>query len=65
MKLGWQPSKWLKKKAKAGFRGYPVRTIAFYMKAVEGHKPTSSAYSLSCSSGSVRVQLPAERCRLP
>jgi hypothetical protein len=30
MKLGWQPSKWLKKKAKAGFRGYPVGTIAFY-----------------------------------
>ncbi len=30
MKLGWQPSKWLKKKAKAGFRGYPVATIAFY-----------------------------------
>jgi len=30
MKLGWQPRKWLKKKAKAGFRGYPVGTIAFY-----------------------------------
>ena len=30
MKLGWQPRKWLEKKAKAGFRGYPVGTIAFY-----------------------------------
>ena len=30
MKLGWQPTKWLAKKAKAGFRGYPVGTIAFY-----------------------------------
>lgn len=30
MTIGWQPSKWLKKKAKAGFRGYPVGTIAFY-----------------------------------
>jgi hypothetical protein len=30
MKLGWQPSKWLKKKANAGFRGYPIGTIAFY-----------------------------------
>jgi hypothetical protein len=30
MKPGWQPNKWLKKKAKAGFRGYPVATIAFY-----------------------------------
>lgn len=30
MKLGWQASKWLKKKAKAGFRGYPAGTVAFY-----------------------------------
>jgi len=30
MKLGWQPRKWLEKKAKAGFRGYPVGTVAFY-----------------------------------
>ena len=30
MKIGWQPSRWLKKKAKAGSRGYPVGTIAFY-----------------------------------
>ena len=30
MKLGPQPKKWLEKKAKAGFRGYPVGTIAFY-----------------------------------
>jgi hypothetical protein len=30
MKLGWQPRKWLDKKSKPGFRGYPVGTIAFY-----------------------------------
>ena len=30
MKLGWQPRKWLEKKAKRGLRGYPVGTIAFY-----------------------------------
>jgi hypothetical protein len=30
MKLGWQPRKWLKKKAKRGIQGYPVGTIAYY-----------------------------------
>ena len=30
MKLGWQADKWLKKKAKLGFRGYPAGTIVFY-----------------------------------
>jgi hypothetical protein len=30
LKLGWQPRKWLYKKSKAGFRGFPVGTIAFY-----------------------------------
>jgi hypothetical protein len=30
MKLGWEPVKWLGKKAKQGFRGYPIGTIAFY-----------------------------------
>jgi hypothetical protein len=30
MKLGWQPRKWLDKRSKLGFRGYPVGTIAFY-----------------------------------
>jgi hypothetical protein len=30
MKLGWRPRKWLEKKCKLGFRGYPVGTIAFY-----------------------------------
>jgi hypothetical protein len=30
MKLGWQPRKWLGKKAKRGMRGYAVGTIAFY-----------------------------------
>ncbi|TSD89427.1 hypothetical protein FFK22_006715 [Mycobacterium sp. KBS0706] len=30
MKLGWQPRKWLEKKAKRGARGYPIGTLAFY-----------------------------------
>jgi hypothetical protein len=30
MKIGPQPEKWLRKKAKHGMRGYPVGTIAFY-----------------------------------
>jgi hypothetical protein len=30
MKLGWRPQKWLEKKSKSGFRGYPVGTVAFY-----------------------------------
>jgi hypothetical protein len=30
MRLGWQPRKWLAKKAKAGNRGYPIGTVAFY-----------------------------------
>ncbi len=30
MKLGWRPQKWLEKKSKVGFRGYPVGTVAFY-----------------------------------
>ena len=30
MKVGPQPDKWLRKKAKQGMRGYPVGTIAFY-----------------------------------
>jgi hypothetical protein len=30
MKLGWRPRRWLDKKSKLGFRGYPVGTIAFY-----------------------------------
>ena len=30
MKLRSDRTKWLKKKAKTGFRGYPVGTVAFY-----------------------------------
>jgi hypothetical protein len=30
MKIGPQSKKWLAKKAKVGFRGYPVGTVAFY-----------------------------------
>ena len=30
MKLGWQPSKWLAKKAKKGGHGFPLGTAAFY-----------------------------------
>jgi hypothetical protein len=30
MKPGWQPRKWLAKKAKRGVAGYPAGTVAFY-----------------------------------
>jgi len=30
IKIGPQPEKWLRKKAKQGMRGYPVGTLAFY-----------------------------------
>ncbi|MGY3583964.1 hypothetical protein ACVIGB_006978 [Bradyrhizobium sp. USDA 4341] len=30
MKIGWQPQKWLEKKSRSGFSGYPVGTVAFY-----------------------------------
>lgn len=30
MKLGWQPRKWIEKKAKRGVGDFPVGTIAFY-----------------------------------
>jgi hypothetical protein len=30
LKLGFPPRKWLEKKSRVGFRGYPVGTIAFY-----------------------------------
>jgi hypothetical protein len=30
MKLGSNPGKWLRKKAKRGARGYPIGTVAFY-----------------------------------
>ena len=30
MRLGGQPRKWLGKKAKHGYRGHPVGTVAFY-----------------------------------
>jgi hypothetical protein len=30
VKIGPQPEKWLRKKARQGMRGYPIGTIAFY-----------------------------------
>src|SRR5882757_8296255 len=30
MKPGWQPRKWIEKKARRGVNGYPVGTVAFY-----------------------------------
>ena len=30
MKIGPQPAKWLRKKARQGMRGYPIGTLAFY-----------------------------------
>jgi hypothetical protein len=44
MKLGWQPRKWLGKKAKAGFRGYPIGTVAFY--GPDNRRATKAAVSV-------------------
>lgn len=44
MKLGWQPRKWLKKKAKRGNRSYPVGTIAFY--GPDNSRATKAAVSV-------------------
>ncbi|OWV96587.1 hypothetical protein ATY81_03000 [Rhizobium sp. R72] len=44
MKLGWQPRKWLEKKAKRGVGGYPVGTIAFY--GPDNRRATKAAASI-------------------
>ena len=44
MKLGWQPRKWLEKKAKRGMRGHPVGTIAFY--GPDNRRATKAAVSI-------------------
>ena len=67
MKVGPQASKWLQKKAKTGFRGYPLGTVAFYgpdnrraSKAVVGifSAPNSEPAELRrwfCETGDIRA----------
>jgi hypothetical protein len=55
MKLGWQPEKWLKKKAKAGFRGYPVGTVAFY--GPDDSRASKAAVSIFAAPDSEPVEL--------
>src|SRR3954451_1206258 len=67
MKVGPQASKWLQKKAKTGFRGYPLGTVAFYGpdnrragKAVVGifSAPNSEPAELRrwfCETGDIRA----------
>jgi hypothetical protein len=44
MRIGPSPRKWLTKKAKAGFRGYPVGTVAFY--GADDRRATKVAVSI-------------------
>lgn len=44
MKPGWQPRKWLEKKAKREARGFPMGTIAFY--GPDNHRATKVAVSV-------------------
>jgi hypothetical protein len=55
MKLGWQPRKWLDKKSKLGFRGYPVGTIAFY--GPDAQRASKVAVSIIVASGTEPVAL--------
>ncbi len=50
MKLGPQPEKWLRKKARQGMRGYPVGTIAFY--GPDSRRATKVAVAIIRSEGS-------------
>lgn len=55
MKVGWQPRKWLTKKAKAGVRGYPVGTIAFY--GPDSRRATKAVAGIVTSSQSAPTEL--------
>lgn len=50
MKVGPQPEKWLRKKAKQGVRAYPVGTIAFY--GPDNRRATKLAASIIREPGS-------------
>ena len=54
-KIGWQPRKWLEKKAKRGARGYPVGTIAFY--GPDNRRATKVAVSIILSAGAEPSEL--------
>ena len=49
MKIGPQPEKWLRKKAKQGMRGYPVGTIGFY--GPDNQRATKDAVSVIPAEG--------------
>jgi hypothetical protein len=55
MKLGWQPRKWLDKKSKQGFRGYPAGTIAFY--GPDDQRASKVAVSVIVAEGTEPVAL--------
>lgn len=55
MKPGWQPRKWLEKKAKRGFHGYPVGTIAFY--GPDNRRATKVAVGIASGAQSGAVEL--------
>jgi len=55
MKLGGQPTKWLKKKARAGFRSYPVATIAFY--GVDDRRASKAAVGIIAAPDSEPIEL--------
>jgi hypothetical protein len=55
MKLGWQPRKWLDKKRKLGFRGYPVGTIAFY--GPDDQRASKVAVAVIVAKGAEPVEL--------
>ena len=55
MKLGWQPRKWLEKKAKRGMRGHPVGTIAFY--GPDNRRATKAAVNIGMAPQSEPAEL--------
>jgi hypothetical protein len=55
MKLGWQPRKWLEKKAKRGVGAYPVGTVAFY--GPDNRRATKVAVGIIPAHGSEPAEL--------
>src|ERR1700680_327632 len=55
MKLGWQPGKWLEKKAKAGLRGFPLGTVAFY--GPDDRRASKAAVGIFLAADSEPVEL--------
>jgi len=55
MKMGWQPRKWLDKKSKLPFRGYPAGTVAFY--GPDDQRASKVAASVIVAEGTEPVEL--------